>query len=75
MIVPTADDLKTHGLLTDELLRLICDKQIADTELSLAMCRLPEWYLQRLEALVAQNGTGKPICWTDITADAIALAA
>jgi hypothetical protein len=74
MIVPAADDLKQHGLLTQELLEAIVNKQVADTELCIALGNLPDWYLQRLEALAVKGG-GKPACWSDTTVTATALAA
>ena len=76
MIVPTCEDLRQHGLFTRELQQAIVAKQRADTELCVAMIgALPAWYLERLEALFAKDGTGKPACWSDTTAAATALAA
>jgi hypothetical protein len=72
MIVPFGDDLEAHGLMTPELLKAIVEKQWADTELAMALGRLPRWYRERIEALAAR---GSRKIWTDTSREATALAA
>ena len=51
MIVPTIEDLKSHGLLTPELLDALGGLATAKCYFELATSALPEWYRERLKAL------------------------
>jgi hypothetical protein len=54
MIVPTIDDLKSHGLLTPELLDALGVLATSKCHFELAMAGLPAWYRDRLQALAAR---------------------
>ena len=55
MIVPTIDDLKSHGLLSAEVFDTLSNLVAAKCCFELAMSKLPPRYLDRLRALADRS--------------------
>jgi hypothetical protein len=55
MIVPTIDDLKSHGLFSAELFDDLGELVTAKCRFELTISKLPRWYLDRLQALADRS--------------------